>query len=120
MANTGGNGDGSPHGAENPPPPPPPSMAEVVAQQTQILQLLAQNIANLQPPQSPRGRHGQQQMASYSDFAGTHPPVFSKAEDRLEANSWLRLMEAKFELIACAEDSETVCAAHQLRGPAGS
>ena len=79
-------------------------MAEVVAQQTQILQLLAQNIANLQPPQSPHGRHGQQQMASYSDFAGTHPPVFSKAEDPLEADSWLRLMEAKFELIACTEE----------------
>ena len=95
-------------------------MAEVVAQQTQILQLLAQNIANLQPPQSPRGRHGQQQMARYSDFAGTHPPVFSKAEDPLEADSWLRLMEAKFELIACTEEQKTLFAAHQLRGPAAS
>ena len=120
MANTGGNENGSPHGAENPPPPPPPSMAEVVAQQTQILQLLAQNIANLQPPQSPHGRHGQQQMASYNDFAGTHPPVFSKAEDPLEADSWLRLMEVKFELIACTEEQKALFAAHQLRGPAAS
>src|SRR5437868_6012444 len=99
MANTEGNRNGSPHGTENPPPPPPPSMAEVVAQQTQILQLLAQNIANLQPPQSPRGRHGQQQMASYSDFSGTHPHVFSKAEDPLEADSWLRLMERSLNLL---------------------
>src|SRR6266508_3562372 len=99
MANTGGNGNGPPHRAENPPPPPPPSMAELVAQQTQILQLLAQNIANLEPPQSPHGRHGQQQMASYSDFAGTHPPVFSKAEDPLEADSWLHLMERSLNLL---------------------
>src|SRR5438128_11745055 len=111
MANTGGNGNGSPHCVENPPPPPPPLMAEVVAQQTQILQLLAQNIANLQPPQSPRGRYGQQQMASYSDFAGTHPPVFSKAEDPLEADSWLRLMEVKCERIAGTVDQTTLFAA---------
>ena len=53
-------------------------------------------------------------MASYSDFAGTHPLVFSKAEDPLEADSWLRLMEAKFELIACTEEHKTLLAAHQL------
>src|SRR5438132_5481733 len=106
MANTGGNGNGSPHGAENPPPPPPPTMAEVVSQQTQILQLLAQNLANLQLPPSPRGRQGQPRVATYNDFAGTHPPVFAKAEDPLEADSRLRLMEAKFELLTCTEEQK--------------
>ncbi len=59
-------------------------------------------------------------MASYSDFAGTHPPIFSKAEDPLEADSWLRLMESKFELLTCSEEQKTLFAAHQLRGPAAS
>src|SRR5436190_22544019 len=59
-------------------------------------------------------------MASYSDFAGTHPPIFSKAEDPLEANSWLRLMKSKFELLVCTEEQKTLFAAHQLRGPAAS
>ncbi len=88
------NGEGSQQGAENNPPPPPQTLAEVVAQQTQILQMLVQN--QVQQQSQPHGRQGQQQLATYSDFAGTHPPIFSKVEDPLEADSWLRLMEAKF------------------------
>src|SRR5438552_12529689 len=82
-----------------------------------MLQMLAQNQMNQQQPQ---GRHGKRQLASYSDFAGTHPPIFSKAEDPLEADIWLRLMESKFELLTCSEEQKTLFAAHQLRGPVAS
>src|SRR5437016_3012097 len=112
------NGEGSQHGAENHPPPPPQTLAEVVAQQTQILQMLVQN--QVQQQSQPHGRQGQPQLASYSDFVGTHPPIFSKVEDPLEANTWLRLMEAKFELLTCSEEQKTLFATHQLRGPAAS
>ena len=112
------NGEGSQHGAENNPPPPPQTLAEVVAQQTQILQMLVQN--QIQQQTQPHGRQGQQQLATYNDFAGTHPPIFSKVEDPLEADSWLRLMEAKFELLTCTEEQKTLFATHQLRGPAAS
>src|SRR5438105_2849173 len=88
-----------------------------MAQQTQLLQMLVQNQMQ---QQQPHGRQGQPQLASYSDFAGTHPPIFSKAEDPLEADSWLRLMESKFELLTCTEEQKTLFAAHQLRGPAAS
>jgi len=98
----------SQQGAENNPPLPPQTLAEVLAQQTQILQMLAQN--QIQQPRP--------QLASYSEFVGTHPPIFSKAEDPLEADSWLRLMESKFELLVCTEEQKTIFAAHQLRGPA--
>src|SRR5438132_2279423 len=111
------NGEGSQHGAENNPPPPPQTLAEVVAQQTQILQMLAQNQLNQQQPQ---GCHGQPQITSYSDFAGTHPPTFAKAEDPLEADSWLRLIESKFELLTCTETQKTLFAAHQLCGAVAS
>src|SRR5438876_2668456 len=79
--------------------------------------MLAQNQMQQQQPQ---GRHGQPQTASYSDFAGTHPPVFTKAEDPLEADSWLRLMEMKFELLTCTKEQKTLFVAHQLRGPIAS
>src|SRR5437667_11861241 len=111
------NGEGSQQGAENNPPPPPQTLAEVVAQQTQILHMLAPNQLNQQQPQ---GRQAQPQTASYNDFAGTHPPVFAKADDPLEADSWIRLMESKFELITCTEAQKTLFAAHQLRGAAAS
>src|SRR5881394_1587682 len=99
------NGESSQQGAENNPPPPPRTLAEVVAQQTQILQMLVQNQVHQQQPQ---GRQGQPQLASYSDFAGTHPPTFAKADDPLEADSWIRLMEFKFELSTCTEAQKTL------------
>src|SRR5207237_612640 len=117
MVNTRRAAESSQQGAENNPPPPPQTLAEVVAQQTQILQMLAQNQMHQQQPQ---GRHGQPQTASYSDFAGTHPPTFAKAEDPLEADSWIHLMESKFELITCTETQKTLFAAHQLRGAVAS
>ena len=72
----------------------------MVAQQTQILQMLAQNQMH---QQQPHGRQGQPQNATYGDFAATHPPTYAKAEDPLEADSWLRLMESKFEFLTCTE-----------------
>src|SRR5438876_10775245 len=82
-------------GAENNPLPSPQTLAEVLAQQTQILQMLAQNQIQQQQFQE---RQGQSRTASYSDFAGIHPATFAKIEDPLEADSWLQLMESKFEL----------------------
>ena len=112
------NGEGSQQGAKNNPPPPPQTLAEVVAQQTQILHMLAQNQMNQQ--QQHQGRQAPPQTASYNDFAGTRPPIFAKADDPLEADSWIRLMESKFELITCTEEQKALFAAHQLRGPAAS
>src|SRR6266540_6598097 len=101
MVNTRRAAESSQQGAENNPPPPPQTQAEVVAQQTQILQMLAQNQLNQQQPQ---GRQTQPQAASYNDFAGTHLPIFAKAEYPLEVDIWIRLMESKFELITCTEE----------------
>ena len=100
MVNTKRAAESSQQGAENNPPPPPQTLAEVVAQQTRILQMLAQNQMR---QQQPHGRQGQSQNATYGDFAATHPPTFAKAEDPLEADSWLHLMESKFELLTCTE-----------------
>ena len=79
--------------------------------------MLAQNQMQ---QQQPYGRQGQPQAATYGDFAGTHPPTFAKDEDPLEADSWLRLMESKFELLVCTETQKTLFFAHQLSGAAAS
>src|SRR5947207_13786963 len=118
MVNTRRGAETSQQGAENNPPPPPQTLAEVVAQQTQILHMLAQNQMNQQ--QQHQGRQVQPQAASYNDFAETQPPIFAKADDPLEADSWIRLMESKFELITCSEEQKALFAAHQLRGTAAS
>src|SRR5438876_3634761 len=118
MVNTRRGAETSQQGAENNPPPPPQTLAKVVAQQTQILHMLAQNQMNQQ--QQHQGRQAQHQAASYNDFAGTHLPIFAKADDPLEADSWIRLIESKFELITCTEEQKALFAAHQLRGPAAS
>src|SRR5437762_10960398 len=80
--------------------------------------MLAQNQMNQQ--QQPQHRQAQPQVDTYSDFAGTHLPIFAKADDPLEADSWIRLMEYKFELITCIEEQKALFAAYQLRGPAAS
>src|SRR5947207_14629986 len=110
MVNTRRSAESSQQGAENNPPPPPQRLAEVVAQQTQILQMLAQNQMH---QQQPHGRQGQPQNATYGDFAATHPPTLATAEAPLEADSWLHLMASMFELLTCTECQRTRFAAHQ-------
>ena len=46
--------------------------------------------------------------------------MFSKAEEPLEADDWLRTIEQKFELIHCTEVQKPRFAAQQLRGAAGA
>jgi hypothetical protein len=57
---------------------------------------------------------------SYSEFLATHPPLFSRGKDPLEADDWLRTTELKFSLLHCIEYHKTQYAAQQLRGPAGA
>jgi len=66
------------------------------------------------------GRNHNRQEATYVDFTDTRPPVFTKADEPLEADDWLRTMEQKFDLIPCTEIQKPVFAAQQLRGAAGA
>jgi hypothetical protein len=103
------------------PPPPPPNLAEVMARQTELLNLLVQ-AQQTQYRQQHRGGHDDlnPQMASYQDFLSTQPPFFSKAEEPLDADAWLNTIESKFALltIPCADSSKAHFAAQQLRGAA--
>ena len=103
----GGNG--------NPPPPPPPSgIAKVLAAQTEILRQLVQA-----QQQQRVGHHVHQpQEVSYQDFLSTQPPLFTKADEPLDADAWIRTIESKFSLlyVPCSEANKTRYAAQQLRG----
>jgi hypothetical protein len=54
------------------------------------------------------------------DFSETRPPLFVKAEDPLEADEWIRVIEQKFGLLRCTETQKPLFAAQQLRGPAST
>ena len=57
---------------------------------------------------------------TYRDFLKTHPPVFHKAEEPLEAEDWIRTIEQKFGLIRCSDVQKTLFVAQQLQGSAGA
>ena len=105
------------HAATPPPnPPPAPTLDDVVvtlmnvsADNAWILQALAQNGIPI-----PQGRQDPPANNTYADFLKTHPLVFMRAEEPLEANDWLRTFEQKLGLIRCTDVQKTLYAAHQL------
>jgi len=104
-------GFNEPGSSSNPPPPSPLSpLEQLLATQTAILQQLAQG------PQQHQDHHPQ--VARYEDFLGTQPPLFSSADEPLEADAWIRAIESKFSILAvpCSEDRKASFAAQQLRG----
>jgi hypothetical protein len=106
------------------PPPVPPTLAEaiaalvnVTADNTRFLREMAgnqfQQHGGRAPPQGPH-------ETTYLEFSETRPPLFIKAEEPLEADEWVRVMEQKFGLIRCTETQKPQFAAQQLRGPAST
>ena len=97
--------------------PPPPNLAELMAMQTELLRQLVQGQQN-PPCQQHGGRDAQ--PAGYQEFFGTQPPLFSRTDEPLDADAWLRTIESKFALLAvpCADANKAQFAAQQLRGTA--
>jgi hypothetical protein len=57
---------------------------------------------------------------TYSDFAATHPLLFTEVGEPLEADHRLRVMESKFGLLRCTEVQKTLFTVQQLRGDASA
>ena len=107
------------------PPPVPTNLADAIAalvnvtvENSRLLHEMAQS--NQNQMQGNRGRHHNRQEATYVDFTDTRPPVFTKADEPLEVDDWLRTMEQKFDLIPCTEYQKPAFAAQQLRGAASA
>src|SRR6266542_3447432 len=107
----------TPSSSQSPPPPPPPTLAEIVAQQAQLINLLVQGQLNNQQGHVPRGPNRE---SSYADFESTRSPIFTTAVNPLEADNWIRTMESKFSLIRCSDQQKAQYAAQMLQGPAGA
>jgi hypothetical protein len=96
----------------------PQAIASILESRVEQTELLRQLVAN-----STRGGNGARNalalaLTTYSDFAATHPPLFTEAGEPLEADHWLRVMEFKFGLLRCTEVQKTLFTAQQLWGDA--
>jgi hypothetical protein len=123
------NGDGTrtSRGLNDVPNPPlvPPNLAEAMvalvnatAENARLLREMAHH--NQNAPPGYRGRHNHRNKTTYVDFTDTRPLVFTRADEPLEADDWLRTIEQKFDLMDCSEYQKSVFAAQQLRGAAGA
>ena len=106
------------------PPPIPPTLAEAIAAlanaTTDNTRFLREMAGNQFQQQGGRAYLQGPHETSYLDFSETRPPLFVKAEDPLEADEWVRVIEQKFGLIRCTETQKPLFAAKQLRGPAST
>jgi len=127
MRTRGSDGAGPSLGVEDipNPPPGPPSLADAIAillsatiGNAHLLRELAQR--QLHHPPNFRAQNNPEGETRYVDFTEMRPPVFTKADEPLEANDWLRTMEHKFSLIHCSETKKPLFAAQQLRGAVGA
>jgi hypothetical protein len=48
------------------------------------------------------------------DFTDTRPLVFTRVDEPLDADDWLRTKEQKFDLINCTDYQKRVFVAHSL------
>nr|CAH66013.1 OSIGBa0093M15.3 [Oryza sativa] len=116
MVNTRtGSGSGSGSGVNNN--EGEPTLAQILAQQTQLINLLVQQAQNQQannqnqnPPPPPQNK--------LADFLRVRPPTFSSTTNPVEAGDWLHAVEKKLDLIQCTEQEKVSFASHQLHGPA--
>jgi hypothetical protein len=70
------------------------TQTEVLRQILQTQQQMAQQM-NRGPPHG-ANHERRNQVTMYAQFIGMKPPTFSKAEDPLEAEAWIKAIEAKF------------------------
>ena len=100
------------------PPPPPPNMTPMEAffvAQADALRYLMQN-----QQRPPGNQYDQPREGKHEHFIALKPPLFTKADEPLEADAWVRAIEAKFDVLTlpCSEARKASFAALQLRGQA--
>jgi hypothetical protein len=106
----GGRVGGRGHRRDDDLPPPPPNLAEVMANQTHLLEkMIRSNAAHMAP---------QDQEISLMDFQKCDPPNFTSASEPLVADDWLRDMEFKFQHMRIPNGSKVLFATYQFHGPA--
>ena len=94
--------------------PPPPSLgdlAQIIHNQTLILETLANALVNRQP-------RGQTMNDKLTAFLRTKPPTYAGSSNLLDADDWLCVIQRKLEPFECQDRDKVLLAAHQLTGSA--
>jgi hypothetical protein len=94
-------------GEQLPPPPPLGDLAQIIHNQTLILETLANALVNRQP-------RGQSMNDKLTAFLRTKPPTFAGSCNPLDADDWLRVIQRKLEPFECQDRDKVLLAAHQL------
>jgi hypothetical protein len=93
------------------PPQLPLDLAQVLANQTRLIEVLTRSLEN----QRPNGGRPQDRMG---DFLRLKPPTFAGSSNPLDADDWMRTIKRKLEAIGCPENQRVQLAAHQVSGMA--
>jgi len=106
----------SQNGGENqevplPPPPPLGDLAQIIHNQTLILETLANALVNKRPRE-------QTMNDKLTAFLRTKPPTFAGSSNPLDADDWLRVIQRKLKPFECQDRDKVLLAAHQLTGTA--
>jgi hypothetical protein len=109
----GAEGEAGGEGSETHLPAPPElplDLAQVLANQTRLIEILTRNLEN----QRPGGGRPQDRMG---EFLRLKPPTFAGSSNPLDADG-LRTIKRKLEAIGCPENQCVQLVAHQLSGMA--
>jgi len=93
--------------SQQPPLPPFIDLAQVINNQTLVLEALANAINRSRPC-------GQGMNEKLTDFLRTKPPTFGGSANPLDADDWLRVIQRKLEPFGCEDRDKVLLAAHQL------
>jgi hypothetical protein len=93
------------------PPDLPLDLAQVLANQTRLIEVLTRSLEN----QRPGGGRPQDRMG---EFLRLKPPTFVGSSNPLDADDWLRTIKRKLEAIGCPENRCVQLSTHQLSGMA--
>jgi hypothetical protein len=95
------------------PPVPPVSLEQLLSTHNELIQKLVENDDGRALRQQD---HQLPHDSSYSDFLATHPLVFAKVIDPLEADNSFLNTKSKFVLLRCNEYQKTIYTVQQLHG----
>jgi hypothetical protein len=111
---SGGNNNNNNNNSNDIPNPPiHPTLADVLAQKTQLLGQIVNHIGNMGNASNQAPRE-EPQVNKYGKFFRTNPPIFHGSKDPLDADFWLNAIEEKLGLIQCEQHEKVLFASHQL------
>ncbi|XP_066168780.1 uncharacterized protein [Oryza sativa Japonica Group] len=91
-----------------------PMLAQVLAHQAQLMNLMMQQLQN----QQNQGNNHAPPQNKLAEFLRVRPPVLSSTTNPVEAGDWLHAIEKKLDLLQCTDQEKVSFASHQLHGPA--